>query len=45
VSGSMRTTSSPHCSSASHPTGHIVAEGHEARNGIAKPAAPIPLVN
>jgi hypothetical protein len=27
VSGSMRTTSSPHCSSASHPTGHIFAAG------------------
>jgi hypothetical protein len=26
VSRSPRTTSSPHCSSASHPTGHIFAE-------------------
>jgi hypothetical protein len=34
VSGSLRTTSPPHWSSASHPTGHIFAEGHEALNEI-----------
>jgi hypothetical protein len=33
----MRTTSSPHCSRASHPTGHIFAEGHEALNEITNP--------
>ena len=39
VSGSTRTTSSPHRSSASHPTGHIFAEGHEAHNEITNPTA------
>jgi len=39
VSRSLRTTSSPHRSSASHPTGHIFAEGHEALNEVANPAA------
>ena len=39
MSGSTRTTSSPHCSSASHPTGHILAESHEAPDEITNPCS------
>ena len=43
ASGSTRTTSSPHCPSASHPTGHIFADGHEALHEITNPVLKGPL--